>query len=257
MKKIILASKSPRRLEILRAHGFEPIVIPSNTEEILPEEIGMEDAVKLLAYQKAEACFNCIEKAMRSNNADKGGLLRLPNSPITADMIKDFIIIGADTIVYKDEIMGKPADESDAFRMLDKIRNTHHYVVTGVCMIPLSNISISDTESPSNDASASGNKSIPSTFSVRDQETASRITQEPSAVGLKDESNLIVLSDVTKVFCKEYTDDDIRNYIASGEPMDKAGAYAIQGGFGQYIDHIEGDYENVVGLPFHRIKAYL
>jgi len=62
-----------------------------------------------------------------------------------------------------------------------------------------------------------------------------------------------VFCEVTKVFCKNYSDKDIRDYIASGEPFDKAGAYAIQGSFRKHIDHIEGDYENVVGLPFNRL----
>ena len=62
---------------------------------------------------------------------------------------------------------------------------------------------------------------------------------------------------MTEVFCGDYTDEWIRDYIATGEPADKAGAYAIQGGFGVNIDHFEGDYENVVGLPFYRIKETL
>ena len=66
-----------------------------------------------------------------------------------------------------------------------------------------------------------------------------------------------VLSDVTEVFCKDYSDGDIYGYLSMEEPYDKAGSYAIQGYFGQYIDHIEGDYENVVGLPFYRIEPFI
>ena len=66
-----------------------------------------------------------------------------------------------------------------------------------------------------------------------------------------------MLSDVTEVFCKDYSDEDIREYLSMEEPYDKAGSYAIQGYFGRYIDHIEGDYENVVGLPFYRIEPIL
>jgi septum formation protein len=62
---------------------------------------------------------------------------------------------------------------------------------------------------------------------------------------------------VTTVWCKDYTDEDIKDYISRVEPYDKAGSYAIQGYFGRYIDHIDGDYENVVGLPYHRIAAKL
>ena len=66
-----------------------------------------------------------------------------------------------------------------------------------------------------------------------------------------------VLSDVTKVWCTNYSDEDIADYISREEPYDKAGSYAIQGYFGRYIDHIEGDYENVIGLPFYRIEQSL
>ena len=119
------------------------------------------------------------------------------------------VIIGADTIVWKDEIMGKPEDSSDAFRMLDKIRGTVHYVVTGVALV--------DT----------------------------------------DTGKCNVFSDITEVHCKDYSDEDIRNYLSLREPYDKAGSYAIQGYFGRYIDHIEGDYENVVGLPYYRIEPLI
>ena len=93
--------------------------------------------------------------------------------------------------------------------MLDKIRGTFHYVVTGICLID------------------------------------------------KSSGSETVLSDVTTVHCVNYTDEDIRNYISQTEPYDKAGSYAIQGYFGRYIDHIDGDYENVVGLPFYRIERAL
>lgn len=185
-KNIILASASPRRLELMRKHNIEPTVLPSNTEEILPDKISMTDAVEMLAAQKAEACYESL-----------------------TDDYSNSLIIAADTIVYKDEIMGKPEDREDAFRMLSKIRNTFHYVVTGVCIIDV------DT-------------------------------------GKRD-----VFSDVTKVFCKDYSDEDIWDYINGEEPMDKAGSYAIQGLFGKHIDHIEGDYENVIGLPFYRIEPFL
>ena len=183
--KIILASKSPRRLEILRKHGIEPVVIPSEVDETLPDGIDMREAVKSLALRKAEASYNAIRG--------------------TADS-EDAIIIGSDTIVYKDEIMGKPKDFDDAFRMLSTIRNTEHYVATGVALI---NTNTGESK---------------------------------------------VFCDVTTVYCKDYSDMEIREYIENTKPFDKAGSYAIQGEFGKYIDHIDGDYENVVGLPFHILE---
>ena len=119
--KIILASASPRRREILEKHGIEPVVMPTDADEFLREGIGMTDAVRILAERKARACYTNIRH-------DKDLL----------NKYHDHVIIGSDTIVYKDEIMGKPEDEADAFRMLDAIRGTSHYVVTGVCLIDVS-----------------------------------------------------------------------------------------------------------------------
>ena len=184
--KIILASKSPRRIEILHRHGIDALIIPADTDETLPEGIGMTDAVEMLAKRKAMACYDAVHEQYPGH-----------------------LIIGADTIVWKDEIMGKPADADDAYRMLDKIRGTVHYVVTGVAVI--------DT----------------------------------------DTGSCSVFSDITEVHCKNYTDADILEYISMEEPYDKAGSYAIQGYFGKHIDHIEGDYENVVGLPYYRIEPLI
>ena len=186
--KIILASQSPRRLEILNKHGISPIVMPADVDETLPEDISMEEAVKMLALKKAEAVYDSIKNSHE---------------------YRDSIIIGSDTIVYKNGIMGKPVDHDDAFRMLSSIRNTSHYVATGVALI--------------------------------DSNTGKST----------------VLCDITTVYCKDYSDAEIEEYIAECQPFDKAGSYAIQGEFSKYIDHIDGDYENVVGLPFHLIEKYL
>ena len=186
--KVILASASPRRLEILNKHGIDPVILPQDTDESLPEGIGMTEAVEKLAEAKARACYDVVK-----------------GDPKYAG----YVILGADTIVWKDEIMGKPVDRDDAYRMLDKIRGTCHYVVTGVCLIDVS----------------TGSENV--------------------------------MNDVTAVHCVNYSDEDIEDYISREEPYDKAGSYAIQGYFGRYIDHIDGDYENVVGLPFHIIEDAL
>lgn len=186
--KVILASKSPRRIEILHAHGIDAITMPTSTDETLPDGIGMTEAVEMLAKRKACACYESVK-----GNNDYSG----------------YVIIGADTIVWKDEIMGKPIDHDDAWRMLDKIRGTVHYVVTGVAIIDV------------------------------------------------DTGDVKVLSDITEVHCKNYSDEDIEEYLSMEEPYDKAGSYAIQGYFGKHIDHIDGDYENVVGLPYYRIAPLI
>lgn len=186
--EIILASQSPRRRKILNKHGIEPIVMPADIDETLPDDISCEEAVKMLALKKATAVYEQIKDNPQYN---------------------DSIVIGSDTVVYKDKIMGKPLDAADAFSMLSSIRNTHHYVATGVAII---------------DVRAGKEK---------------------------------VLCDTTTVYCKNYSDEEIWAYIENANPFDKAGSYAIQGEFSKYIDHIDGDYENVVGLPFYRIETLI
>ena len=119
-KKIILASGSPRRIEMMRAYGIEPLIMPADIEENLPKVHGMCETVMFLALKKAQDVA-----------------LRLSSLPDCLEKPEEgSIIIAADTIVYKDgEIMGKPADRDDAYRMLDKLRNDFHYVVTGVSLL--------------------------------------------------------------------------------------------------------------------------
>ena len=182
-KNFVLASASPRRIEMMRSHGLEPIVCPADIEENLPLVDGMKETVMFLALKKA--------KAVESSNA---------NIP------KGSIIIAADTIVYKDEIMGKPIDFEDGFNMLSKLRNTYHYVTTGVALVE---------------------------------------------AGCE---NARVFAEVTKVYFKDYSDEELRAYLETDEAYDKAGAYAIQGYFAKHIEKFEGDYDNVVGFPWTRIE---
>lgn len=189
---IILASASPRRLEILKEHGIDPIVMPTEADESLSEGISPEIAVKTLSERKARVCFEMIKR-----------------DPELSAEYSDCLIIGADTIVWKDEILGKPEDKDDAFRMLDMIRGTDNQVLTGVCLIDIK------------------------TCDIRS------------------------ICDITNVYCTDYSDEDINDYISREEPYDKAGSYAIQGYFSRYIDHIDGDYENVIGLPYYRIADIL
>ncbi len=131
----------------------------------------------------------------------------------------DFIL-GADTIVIVDgQILGKPRDEADARRMLRLLWGRTHEVITGVCLVGPRGVK------PSSLSDCSGAvEAVPSGF----EDTRSEVT-------------LVTMS--------ELSGEEIRSYIASGEPMDKAGAYAIQGMASRWISRIEGDYFNVVGLP--------
>ena len=103
-KPLVLASASPRRKELLEQAGYNLIILPADVDETLPDGISPEDAVKYLANKKAEACAKFILK-------EKPELTDLP-------------IVAADTVVYKDEIMGKPMDRQDAKRMIQTIRGT-------------------------------------------------------------------------------------------------------------------------------------
>lgn len=189
IQTLVLASASPRRKELLEQAGYNLIILPADVDETLPDGISPDDAVKYLANKKAEACAKFILK-------EKPELTDLP-------------IVAADTVVYKDEIMGKPMDRQDAKRMIQTIRGTFHHVATGVAII------------------------LP-------------------ASGKKD-----VFCDVTKVYCKNLSDDDVEAYLDTDEPYDKAGAYAIQGIFGKYIEKFEGRYDTVVGLPVEPITEVL
>ena len=108
-KTIILASSSPRRIEMMHKHGYNPTIMPADIDETLPKNISAKDAVMFLALKKA---LYVEQKAA-------------PGS----------IIIAADTVVYKDGILGKPENRSDAARMLRKIKNTSHQVATGVAIL--------------------------------------------------------------------------------------------------------------------------
>lgn len=175
--KVILASGSPRRRELLTQVGIEYEVVPSGCEEIITSSVPSEVVMQL----------------SRDKAVD-----------VAKDMEFGTVIIGADTVVAdKGKILGKPVDEEDAFFMISGLRNSCHSVFTGVSII-------------------------------YHGETGDVIK---------------TFYNETKVFVYDMSDDEIREYIKTGEPMDKAGAYGIQGRFGAYIEKIEGDYNNVVGLP--------
>lgn len=191
MYRIILASESPRRKEIMNTMGISYQVIAANVEEIVKETIP-EEMVQALAGLKADAVLDRIQY--------------LPE-------YQDIIIIGADTMVfYKEHALGKPKDKADAFRMLRMLSDDSHEVITGVSIL------IKNSEGKLDRIS----------FSV-----------------------------CTKVIVLPLSDGQIEDYIETGEPMDKAGAYAIQGKFGIHIKEIDGDYYNIVGFPIARIYVTL
>ncbi len=182
--RLILASNSPRRLELLRNAGIDFEVFPSNAQEILREGESPED------FSRRVAC----EKAL-----DVAG--RFPPGTI---------VLGADTIVVAEgQILGKPSSAEEAQRFLRLLSGATHRVITGICL--------------------------------------ARSPHEAVAMEHK----------VTLVTFRRLDEYEIIQYVHSGEPMDKAGAYGIQGLASKFITRIEGCYFNVVGLPVARVWAIL
>ena len=179
--KIILASQSPRRLELLKQITDQFEVVPSSVEEKIDYGLRPEDNVRFLARAKAE-------------NVAK-------NYP-------DCWVIGADTLVtLHQEILGKPVDIPDAQRMLRRLSGKEHRVSTGICV-----------------------------------------------VGPGKTLDKAVTS---KVRFKSLTDEEIVNYVKTGEPMDKAGAYAIQGKGSFMISEFSDSKTNIIGLPLDELKELL
>ncbi len=240
----VLASGSPRRIEMMHSHGYDPIICPADIDENIPLYHGMKETVMFLALKKAqsvlEMCKNGnvplqanLESAKSSETSETPESLESSNR----DKSKSIVIIGSDTIVYKDEIMGKPEDKDDAFRMLSALRNDVHYVVTGVALLA-ANATDGIVAAPENSEA------------------------HAPAAGVNPEQKYEftcgkVFAEVTKVYVGDFTDEELTAYVNTDEPYDKAGGYAIQGAFGKYIDHIEGDYDNVVGFPWARIEEEL
>ena len=177
MKKIILASGSPRRKEILEMCGFDFEVIKSECEEKTTKSEPWEIVCEL-SKQKA------LDVKSKINGTDNDGK----------------IILGADTIVVLNgRIFGKPKNYDDAKNMLTALSGNMHSVFTGICIIK--------------------------------------------------ENEVVSAYEKTDVYFKAMSDKEIENYLNTNEPFDKAGSYAVQGKGAMFIERIDGDYFNVVGLP--------
>ena len=178
--QLILASQSPRRKELLGLLRLPFRIRVADIDESMDSANSPYDEVARIAKRKAEA--------------------------ITRE--SDDVVIAADTIVVcEGEVLGKPADESDAYRMLRLLSGKSHQVMTGLCVL--------------------------------------------------QGEQICVCTEVTDISFRELTDEEIYAYIRTGEPMDKAGAYGIQGGAALFAEKISGDYYNVVGLPVCRLGQIL
>ena len=188
--RLVLASASPRRAELLAAAGFTLEIMAVDVDERVRSGERPIEYVRRLAFDKASEV-----------------LTRLTDDPTDA-----VLVIGADTaVVVGDEILGKPVDPLDAERMLRLLSGRAHVVLTGVC--------------------------------IRSRQSVADAVDE------------------TQVWVNPLSEEQIAWYVASGEGLDKAGAYAIQGLASRFIPKIEGSYSNVVGLPMatvdHLIRTVL
>ncbi|OGO02891.1 MAG: septum formation protein Maf [Chloroflexi bacterium RBG_13_52_14] len=183
MKRIILASASPRRKELLEKIGLKFEVEPSNYAEDMYSKLSPDELARAISLEKAK---------------------------VVASKHKNAIVIAADTfIVFRGKIMGKPSTEAEAREMLTTLKGKSHSVITG--------------------------------FTILDT----------------DEKKVLSRSVETIIHVKNLTSEEIDAYVKSKEPLDKAGAYAIQGLGSVIVERIEGDYFNVMGLPLSSLAESL
>ena len=183
MKRIILASASPRRKELLEKIGLKFEVEPSNYTEDIRSGLSPDELARAISLEKAR---------------------------VVARKHKNAIVIAADTfIVFRAKIMGKPSTEAEARKMLMTLKGKSHSVITG--------------------------------FTIMDTE----------------ENKVLTKSVETIIHIKNLTSEEIDAYVKSKEPLDKAGAYAIQGLGSVIVERIEGDYFNVMGLPLSALAEGL
>ena len=183
MKRIILASASPRRKELLEKIGLKFEVEPSNYAEDMHSRLSPDKLARAISLEKAR---------------------------VVASKHKNAIVIAADTfIVFRGKIMGKPNTEAEARKMLMRLEGKSHSVITG--------------------------------FTIMDTE----------------ENKVLTKSVETIIHIKNLTPEEIDAYVRSKEPLDKAGAYAIQGLGSVIVERIEGDYFNVIGLPLSALAEGL
>lgn len=186
--RLILASSSPRRRELLKNAGFDFEVRASSVVEI---------------RQRGESAEDFARRAAREKALD-----------VAASASPGALVLGADTVVVTDgEILGKPSSRNEAVRMLRALSDRSHRVITAVCLV----------EAP---------------------DRVQKLTHE-----------------ITFVTFGQLDDEEIRDYVSTGEPFDKSGAYGIQGRASKFISRIEGCYFNVVGLPvtvvYEMLKPFL
>ena len=251
LPRLILASASPRRRELLERIDLLPEIIPSLLPEH-PKASDPEGVVRELSRQKA---YDIAGRFADDPNSGHGSQSLNTPEDIDASVPEDTgryalcpegtLIIGADTVVSaKGRILGKPHTHEEAADMVRLIAGGQHEVYTGVTILRI------------------GYPDLACGAEVRPQ-GASPVHQEPASCSGKSlpAPKEVSFAEKTSVRVYPMTEKEILAYAGSGEPMDKAGAYAIQGRFAAYIQGIDGSYSNVVGLPvghvFQALKQFM
>ena len=208
--KLVLASGSQRRRELLTMCGYDYEIIVSNADETIDEN-DPESFVRALSFRKAKEVFDRLFAAGR----------------------RDFAVIGSDTVVAfqkdgeaKPVIIGKPKDAKDAVRILSMLSGKTHRVFTGVSVI---------ADIPDENAAAQ--------CSIREK---AEIQTECSN---REKAEIQTECSSTEVTFETLSPDEITDYVNSGDPLDKAGSYGIQGPFGMFVREIRGNYFTVIGMP--------
>lgn len=196
--KLVLASGSQRRRELLTMCGYDYEIIVSNADETIDEN-DPESFVRALSFRKAKEVFDRLFAAGR----------------------RDFAVIGSDTVVAfqkeggtKPVIIGKPKDAKDAVRILSMLSGKTHRVFTGVSVI---------ADIPDENATAQ--------------------------CSIQEKAEIQTECSITEVTFETLSPDEIADYVNSGDPLDKAGSYGIQGPFGMFVREIRGNYFTVIGMP--------
>jgi septum formation protein len=186
--RLVLASQSPRRRELLERAGFSFTVSPSQISEILDENLNLTARIEDLAVRKAEAWVAS----------------RKPSE------LKDILVLSADTVVaLGDTILGKPVDEAENLSFLRQMSGREHVVINAVCLVKA------------------------------------------------ESGELAVGHGLSRIHFRQLTDEEMRAYVESHDGLDKAGGYGIQGEAGKFIERLDGDFDNVMGLPIAVVNRML
>ena len=206
--RLVLASASPRRRELLQQAGFAFELQVAGIDETRRTGESPADYVRRLALEKAQAVSAALTPGSENPEPGKPDFLEHPIDPVDAVDAAECVVLGADTtVVLAGEVLNKPADRAEAERMLRALAGRTHQVLTGVAVV----------------------------------------------------CSQCVLTHVeaTDVMFRELSEDELQTYLDSGDALDKAGAYGIQGYAARWIPRIEGDYFNVVGLPIAAVVKML